>query len=223
MSGGKRPPGSGWSPRTPASGQDGTRRDRANRDRVRGRLLARACLRHLGDQDLDVVATQPFRVVGAGAGGGLRAPAGRPRLRADPRRDRARLGPGRGLGATPPSRLPPAPGYRPQPATEVDISFTGRAGVTVVTIVHRGWDRLGADAPAWRDRNLGGWNGLLPHTTARRSAPGPGRERGASARPGPVRSGWPGPRRRRPAGRRSPARPGTAAGAGRSRCRWCRG
>ena len=46
-------------------------------------------------------------------------------------------------------------------ATEVDISFTGEADTTTVTIVHRGWDRLGADA--WRQRNLGGWSGLLPH------------------------------------------------------------
>ena len=48
-------------------------------------------------------------------------------------------------------------------ATEVEISFAGDAGGTTVTIVHRGWERLGADAPAWRQRNLGGWSGLLPH------------------------------------------------------------
>jgi uncharacterized protein YndB with AHSA1/START domain len=48
-------------------------------------------------------------------------------------------------------------------ATEVDISFAGDAGATTVTIVHRGWERLGADALAWRQRNLGGWGGLLPH------------------------------------------------------------
>jgi hypothetical protein len=48
-------------------------------------------------------------------------------------------------------------------ATEVDISFMGDAAATTVTIVHRGWERLGADAPAWRQRNLGGWSGLLPH------------------------------------------------------------
>ena len=48
-------------------------------------------------------------------------------------------------------------------ATEVDISFTGGASATTVTITHRGWERLGADAPAWRQRNLGGWSGLLPH------------------------------------------------------------
>ena len=48
-------------------------------------------------------------------------------------------------------------------ATEVDISFTGDSGITTVTIVHRGWERLGADGPAWRERNVGGWSGLLPH------------------------------------------------------------
>ncbi|HEV3014880.1 MAG TPA: SRPBCC domain-containing protein, partial [Actinomycetota bacterium] len=48
-------------------------------------------------------------------------------------------------------------------ATEVDISFTGDVTATTVTIVHRGWERLGADAAAWRQRNLGGWGGLLPH------------------------------------------------------------
>jgi uncharacterized protein YndB with AHSA1/START domain len=56
-------------------------------------------------------------------------------------------------------------------ATKVDISFTGGAAVTVVTIVHRGWERLGADAPAWRDRNLGGWSGLLPHYRQAAAAP----------------------------------------------------
>ena len=54
----------------------------------------------------------------------------------------------------------PRPGGR---ATEVDISFAGDAAATTVTIVHRGWERLGADAPTWRERNLGGWSGLLPH------------------------------------------------------------
>jgi uncharacterized protein YndB with AHSA1/START domain len=46
-------------------------------------------------------------------------------------------------------------------ATEVDISFAG-GDTTTVTITHRGWERLGADGPAWRQRNLGGWGGLLP-------------------------------------------------------------
>ena len=47
-------------------------------------------------------------------------------------------------------------------ATEVDISFAGDASATTVTITHRGWERLGTDAPAWCQRNLGGWSGLLP-------------------------------------------------------------
>jgi uncharacterized protein YndB with AHSA1/START domain len=56
-------------------------------------------------------------------------------------------------------------------ATEVDISFTGGASATTVTITHRGWERLGADAPAWRQRNLGGWSGLLPHFRQAAAAP----------------------------------------------------
>jgi hypothetical protein len=44
-----------------------------------------------------------------------------------------------------------------------DISFAGGDITTTVTITHRGWERLGADGPAWRQRNLGDWGGLLPH------------------------------------------------------------
>jgi uncharacterized protein YndB with AHSA1/START domain len=47
-------------------------------------------------------------------------------------------------------------------ATEVEIKFTGDA-TTTVTIVHRGWERLGPDGPAWQQRNRQGWAGLLPH------------------------------------------------------------
>jgi uncharacterized protein YndB with AHSA1/START domain len=50
-------------------------------------------------------------------------------------------------------------------ATEVDISFAGD-DITTVTITHRGWERLGADGLGWRQRNLGGWGGLLPHYRA---------------------------------------------------------
>jgi hypothetical protein len=51
-------------------------------------------------------------------------------------------------------------------ATQVDIRFsamgdTGEA--TRVDIEHTGWERLGSDAPSWRERNLGGWQTLLPH------------------------------------------------------------
>jgi uncharacterized protein YndB with AHSA1/START domain len=49
-------------------------------------------------------------------------------------------------------------------ATEVEIRFVpiGRRG-TRVEIEHRAWERLGSEAEAWRDRNLGGWSTLLPH------------------------------------------------------------
>lgn len=48
--------------------------------------------------------------------------------------------------------------------TEVEIRFVP-SGVlaTRVEIVHRGWERLGADGVPWRDRNRGGWATLLPH------------------------------------------------------------
>lgn len=51
-------------------------------------------------------------------------------------------------------------------ATEVEISFTDRDGATVVSIEHRGWERLGAAGADWRERNRAGWSGLLPHYTA---------------------------------------------------------
>ncbi len=51
-------------------------------------------------------------------------------------------------------------------ATEVTIAFAGDAAGTLVTIVHRGWERLGAKGEEWRDRNRRGWGGLLPHYRA---------------------------------------------------------
>jgi uncharacterized protein YndB with AHSA1/START domain len=48
-------------------------------------------------------------------------------------------------------------------ATEVDLRFVPTApDATRVDIVHRGWERLGAGGSDWRERNLGGWNGILP-------------------------------------------------------------
>jgi hypothetical protein len=48
-------------------------------------------------------------------------------------------------------------------ATEVEIRFADRGDATTqVEIEHRGWERLGARGPSWRDENLGGWNGVLP-------------------------------------------------------------
>ena len=48
-------------------------------------------------------------------------------------------------------------------ATDVEIRFVPRGASTRVEIEHRGWERLGADGVSWRDRNQGGWEGLLPH------------------------------------------------------------
>jgi hypothetical protein len=35
-----------------------------------------------------------------------------------------------------------------------------------VSIEHRGWERLGAAGPDWRQANQAGWSGLLPHFVA---------------------------------------------------------
>ncbi len=52
-------------------------------------------------------------------------------------------------------------------ATEVDIRFVALgAAATRVEIEHRGWERLGAAAAEWRDRNRAGWETLLPHYLA---------------------------------------------------------
>ena len=48
-------------------------------------------------------------------------------------------------------------------ATEVEIRFVPDGEATRVEIEHRGWERLGAEGTAWRDRNFGGWSSLLPH------------------------------------------------------------
>ena len=52
-------------------------------------------------------------------------------------------------------------------ATEVEINFVDQGDATTrVEIEHRGWERLGSRGPGWRDVNLGGWNGVLPHYRA---------------------------------------------------------
>lgn len=69
----------------------------------------------------------------------------------------------------PPRRL----GYRwhlrrsPEEATDVEVTFVDLGdGTTRLDIVQTGWERLGADAEAWRTRNHDGWAGLLPHFAA---------------------------------------------------------
>jgi len=109
------------------------------------------------------VAAQPLHDLRPGAGGDVRAPPGRAHLRAHP--GGAEHNWGEVLVWDPPRRLAYLwhLGSDRGRATEVDISFTGDTAATTVAITHRGWERLGADAPAWRQRNLGGWSGLLPH------------------------------------------------------------
>jgi uncharacterized protein YndB with AHSA1/START domain len=46
-------------------------------------------------------------------------------------------------------------------ATEVEVTFAPAGDGTAVTIVHRGWERLGALGPERRQRNRRGWTGVL--------------------------------------------------------------
>jgi uncharacterized protein YndB with AHSA1/START domain len=48
-------------------------------------------------------------------------------------------------------------------ATEVEVSFEPARHGTGVTIVHRGWERLGAVAKERRERNKRGWEGVTEH------------------------------------------------------------
>jgi hypothetical protein len=58
-------------------------------------------------------------------------------------------------------------GVGPERATDVAITFRPvDADTTRVEIEQSGWERLGADAPALRERNLVGWGGLEPHFRA---------------------------------------------------------
>jgi len=51
-------------------------------------------------------------------------------------------------------------------ATEVEITFVADGpAMTRVDIEHRGWERLGAQGPGWREANRAGWSTLLPHFT----------------------------------------------------------
>jgi hypothetical protein len=52
-------------------------------------------------------------------------------------------------------------------ATQVEIRFLAvTEAATRVEIEHTGWERLGADAAQWRDRNRMGWTTLLPRFPA---------------------------------------------------------
>lgn len=52
-------------------------------------------------------------------------------------------------------------------ATDVEIRFVAIGPrETRIEVEHRGWERLGTMAGAWRDRNRIGWESLLPHVAA---------------------------------------------------------
>lgn len=51
-------------------------------------------------------------------------------------------------------------------STDVEIRFRPRGPGTRVEIEHRGWERLGALGPDWREANRAGWANLLPHFIA---------------------------------------------------------
>jgi uncharacterized protein YndB with AHSA1/START domain len=51
-------------------------------------------------------------------------------------------------------------------ATEVEVSFEPAGEGTDVTIVHRGWERLGAVADERRERNRRGWAGVVDRYVA---------------------------------------------------------
>ena len=55
----------------------------------------------------------------------------------------------------------------PADATEVEIRFVDLGpAATRVEIEHRGWDRPAPDREEWRQRNVDGWDTLLPHYRA---------------------------------------------------------
>jgi uncharacterized protein YndB with AHSA1/START domain len=61
-------------------------------------------------------------------------------------------------------------------ATDVSLTFVDLGdGRSRLDIVHTGWDRLGAEAQAWRDANTNGWAGLIPSFRNAAEA-GPGSE-----------------------------------------------
>jgi uncharacterized protein YndB with AHSA1/START domain len=48
-------------------------------------------------------------------------------------------------------------------ATEVEVTFAAAGEGTAVSIVHRGWERLGAKGEERRERNRKGWAGVTEH------------------------------------------------------------
>ena len=71
----------------------------------------------------------------------------------------------------PPNRFVLAWHPNPERRTEVEVRFIAAGEGARVELEHRGWERLGADGVERRDRNRGGWAGLLPHFIEAAHAP----------------------------------------------------
>lgn len=59
-----------------------------------------------------------------------------------------------------------SPGRDTVVSTEIEIRFEATGGGTRVELVHRGWERFGADANARRDAYDGGWEAVLARFAA---------------------------------------------------------
>lgn len=70
---------------------------------------------------------------------------------------------GRVLAWEPPERLVLSwhPGRDPATAQEVEVRFRPIADGTLVELEHRGWEKLGDEAPASRNSYAGGWRAVL--------------------------------------------------------------
>lgn len=82
-------------------------------------------------------------------------------------------------------------GTQREHATHVEVQFSVLdAQTTGVKILHSGWERLGEKGPAWRERNLQGWAGVVPsYEAACREAgrSGQARQDPAGGEPEPLR------------------------------------
>ena len=137
---------------------------RPARPELHRRLPARARVRAVDGRDLALVAERPLglrpipdltsRSSRASAGGSSSAPP------TGEEHDWGEVSPGSRRGGWPTcgtcaSTAPTPPRSRSPSPRDGDE--------TAVTIVHRGWERLGALGPERRERNPRGWAGLLPH------------------------------------------------------------
>ena len=80
------------------------------------------------------------------------------------------------------------PHSRPQPPTEVEVTFTSTGdGTTVVQLEHRGWERLTEDYRPVYESYAGGWIETLGRFAAAADADEPGEPSRATGSAGPPR------------------------------------